>query len=136
MWLRPATASSSAFTGESIADQLSRLTRLIGSAAHTLFRRELGQTMADMSLLTDAEIAAVAGGAITQSVSITISQSSSATVWQYASATNSSGVTTTTTGPGATATALGASASTFASVSLVNVVVVPQGLLPGSYFHR
>jgi len=54
--------------------------------------------MADLVLLTDAEITAVAGGAATQTVSVAVTQYSDSTVTSSASATNASPVTVTVAG--------------------------------------
>jgi hypothetical protein len=89
--------------------------------------------MTDMILLTDAEIAAVAGGAITQSISIAASQSNSSTVNQTATATNSGAVTATATGAGATAAAVGASASNYAEVSQANIIVASNSVRFGRH---
>jgi hypothetical protein len=49
--------------------------------------------MADLVLLTDAEITAVAGGAATQTVNVDVTQYSTYTVTTSASATNAGSVT-------------------------------------------
>jgi len=54
--------------------------------------------MADLALLTDAEITAVAGGAATQTVSVAITQYSTSTVTTSASATNAGPATATVAG--------------------------------------
>ena len=64
--------------------------------------------MTDMIELNDVEIAAVAGGAISQSASVTATQSNSSSVSQGASATNSGAVSATNgAGSGNTAAAAG-----------------------------
>jgi hypothetical protein len=78
--------------------------------------------MTDMILLTDAEIAAVAGGAIGQGINITATQQNSSTVNQTASATNTGAVTATASGTNSVAAAVGASASNFADVSQANIL--------------
>jgi hypothetical protein len=75
--------------------------------------------MTDLIQLSDVEIAAVAGGAI--------SQSNSSTVTQTATATNSGTVTASASGTGSLAAAAGAEASNFAEVSQVNVVRIRRG---------
>jgi len=72
--------------------------------------------MTDLIQLSDAEIAAVAGGAISQSISISASQSNSSSVTQSATATNSGAVTATANGTDALAAAAGAEASNVAYV--------------------
>jgi hypothetical protein len=89
--------------------------------------------MTDMSLLTDAEIAAVAGGAISQSISISATQRNSSTVTQSATATNSGAVTANATGAGATAAAVGASASNFAAVSQANIIAASNSVRFGRH---
>jgi hypothetical protein len=54
--------------------------------------------MADLVLLTDAEITAVAGGAATQTVSVAVTQQGTVAVTASASATNAGPVTATVTG--------------------------------------
>jgi hypothetical protein len=78
--------------------------------------------MTDLIQLSDAEIAAVAGGAIDQSISISATQTNSSSVSQSATATNYGAVTATATGAGATAAAVGAEASNYASVSQTNAI--------------
>ena len=78
--------------------------------------------MNDLIQLTDAEIAAVNGGRITQSISISASQSNSSSVTQSATATNSGAVTASASGAGATAAAAGAEASNVALVSQRNSI--------------
>jgi hypothetical protein len=91
--------------------------------------------MTDMSLLTDAEIAAVAGGAISQSISISATQRNTSSVSQSASATNSGRVTATATGTGAltVAVAVGAEANNIAVVSQTNAIVASNSIQFG--FH-
>ena len=68
--------------------------------------------MTDLLQLNDVEIAAVAGGAISQSASVTATQSNSSSVSQTASASNSGAVSATNgAGSGNTAAAAGAEAS-------------------------
>ena len=78
--------------------------------------------------LSDAEIAAVAGGVITQSVSVTASQSNSSSVTQSATATNYGNVTATASGYGALAAAAGAEASNTALVSQRNSISVSNSV--------
>jgi len=52
--------------------------------------------MTDLTRLTDAEIAAVAGGAATQTVSVAVTGQSTSNVTTSATATNAGGVTATT----------------------------------------
>jgi len=77
--------------------------------------------MSDLIQLTDVEIAAVAGGAISQSISISATQRNTSTVTQTATASNTGRVTA--TGTGAIAAAVGVAASNFAAVSQTNVIV-------------
>jgi hypothetical protein len=78
--------------------------------------------MTDLLQLTDVEIAAVAGGAISQSASVSAHQSNSSSVSQTAAATNSGAVSATNgAGNGNTAAAVGASSSNVALVTQVNV---------------
>jgi len=77
--------------------------------------------MTDLIQLSDAEIAAVAGGAIDQSISIYATQSNSSSVSQSASATNS-GAVSATASYGGTALAIGAAASNTAVVDQANVI--------------
>jgi hypothetical protein len=51
--------------------------------------------MTDLVLLTDAEISAVAGGAATQSVSVSVTQQRSSNVTTSVTATDAGGVTAT-----------------------------------------
>jgi hypothetical protein len=78
--------------------------------------------MTDLIQLTDLEIAAVAGGAISQSASVSAIQSNSSSVSQSATATNSGAVSASTgAGNGNTAAAAGAEANNLAVVTQVNV---------------
>ena len=77
--------------------------------------------MSDLIQLSDAEIAAVAGG-VTQSISISASQSNTSSVTQSATATNSGAVTATASGKDSLAAAAGAEASNTAVVSQANVI--------------
>lgn len=77
--------------------------------------------MNDLIQLTEAEIAAVAGGQ-TQSISIYATQSNSSSVSQYATAYNYGPVTATASGYGALAAAAGAEASNTALVSQSNSI--------------
>jgi hypothetical protein len=77
--------------------------------------------MTDLIQLSDAEIAAVAGGAIDQSISVSATQTNSSSIDQSASASNS-GAVTATASYGGTAVAIGAAASNFAQVSQANVI--------------
>jgi len=78
--------------------------------------------MTDLIQLSEAEIAAVAGGAIDQSISITATQSNSSSVSQSASATNSGAVSATASDPYSTAVAIGAAASNTAVVQQANII--------------
>jgi hypothetical protein len=89
--------------------------------------------MTDLIQLTDTEIAAVAGGAIGQGITIQASQSNSSTVNQTATATKSGAVTATATGAGATAAAVGASASNYAEVSQANIIVASNSVRFGRH---
>jgi hypothetical protein len=89
--------------------------------------------MTDLILLTDAEIAAVAGGAISQSIYIDAWQSNSSTVTQTATATNYGPVSASATGTGATAAAVGASASNFAAVSQTNAIAAANSVRFGHH---
>jgi len=80
------------------------------------------EAMTDLIQLSDVEIAAVAGGVITQSVSISASQSNTSSVTQSATATNRGNVSATASGAYATAAAVGASASNYADVSQRNSI--------------
>jgi hypothetical protein len=85
--------------------------------------------MTDMIELNDVEIAAVAGGAISQSASVAAVQSNSSSVSQSASATNS-GAVSATNGIGSfnTAAAAGAEANNTAIVTQVNVARASNSL--------
>jgi sulfite exporter TauE/SafE len=89
--------------------------------------------MTDPILLTDVEIAAVAGGAIWQSIEIDASQRNTSSMSQTTIAINSGRVTATATGTGATVAAVGASASNFAAVSQINVIVAVNSVRFGHY---
>jgi TPP-dependent pyruvate/acetoin dehydrogenase alpha subunit len=89
--------------------------------------------MTDPILLTAAEIAAVSGGAIAQSISISVTQRNTSSVSQSATAINSGRVTATATGTGATAAAAGAEATNIALVSQINVVAAVNNLQFGRY---
>jgi hypothetical protein len=78
--------------------------------------------MNDLIQLSDAEIAAVAGGDIDQSIYISASQSNSSSVSQSASSTNSGNVSA-TAGAYGTATAIGSAASNVAEVSQSNAII-------------
>jgi len=78
--------------------------------------------MTDLIQLSDAEIVAVAGGVISQSVSIYASQTNSSSVSQTATATNYGNVSATASGYGALAAAAGAEASNTALVSQANSI--------------
>ena len=84
--------------------------------------------MTDLIQLSDAEIAAVAGGAIDQSISISASQSNSSTVSQTASASNSGAVTATASGAGSTAAAAGAEANNTAVVRQANAIAAANSV--------
>jgi hypothetical protein len=89
--------------------------------------------MTDMSLLTDAEIAAVAGGAISQSISISATQRNTSSVSQSATATNSGRVTATATGTATLAVAVGAEANNTAVVSQTNAIVASNSVRFGRH---
>jgi len=78
--------------------------------------------MTDLIQLSDTEIAAVAGGAIDQSLSVSATQSNSSSISQSASATNYGAVTATASGYGALAAAAGAEANNVATVSQANII--------------
>ena len=80
------------------------------------------QMMNDLIQLTEAEVAAVAGGVVSQSISISATQSNTSSITQTATATNSGTVTATASGAGARAAAVGAAASNFASVRQSNSI--------------
>jgi hypothetical protein len=85
--------------------------------------------MTDLIQLNDVEIAAVAGGAISQSASVTATQSNSSSVSQTASASNSGAVSATTgAGNGNTSAAAGAEANNTAVVTQVNVARASNSL--------
>jgi hypothetical protein len=77
--------------------------------------------MTHLIQLSDAEIAAVAGGAIDQSISISATQTNSSSISQSATASNS-GAVTATASYGGTAVAIGAAASNTALVSQTNAI--------------
>jgi hypothetical protein len=77
--------------------------------------------MSELIQLTDAEIAAVAGG-VYQSIDIDASQSNSSSVTQSATATNSGAVSATASGAYSVAAAAGAEANNTAVVSQSNVI--------------
>jgi len=89
--------------------------------------------MSDLIQLTDVEIAAVAGGAISQSTSISATQRNTSIVTQTATASNTGRVTATATGTGAIAAAVGAAASNFAVVSQTNVIVAVNSVRFGHH---
>jgi hypothetical protein len=89
--------------------------------------------MTDLIQLTDTEIAAVAGGAITQSISIVASQSNSSSVTQSATAVNTGAVSATASGTGSTAAAAGAEASNIALVSQTNAIVASNSIRFGHH---
>jgi hypothetical protein len=89
--------------------------------------------MTDLIQLTDVEIAAVAGGAISQSISISASQTNSSSVSQSASATNSGAVTASAWGYGALAAAAGAEANNTAVVSQANVIAASNSVRFGRH---
>ena len=78
--------------------------------------------MNELIQLTEAEIAAVGGGAIDQSISIYASQSNSSSVKQSATAVNSGPVSATAIGYDATAAAAGAEANNTAIVVQANSI--------------
>ena len=73
--------------------------------------------MTDLVVLSDAEIAVVAGGAVTQSVSVTVTQYSRSNIATLATATNVGRVTESATGSRINAALL--------RVNPVRVAVVP-----------
>jgi len=79
--------------------------------------------MTDLIQLSDAEIAAVAGGAISQSLTVSATQSNSSDISQSATAVNYGAVTATASGYGATAAAVGAAANNYAAVSQTNAIL-------------
>ncbi len=85
--------------------------------------------MTDLIQLNDVEIAAVAGGAISQSASVAAVQSNSSSVSQTASASNSGAVSATNgIGSSNTAAAAGAEASNLAVVTQINVARASNSL--------
>jgi hypothetical protein len=84
--------------------------------------------MTDLILLTDAEIAAVSGGAISQSISVSATQTNSSSVSQTSSASNSGAVTATASGSGATAAAAGAESNNTALVFQSNAIVAANSV--------
>jgi len=80
--------------------------------------------MADLVPLTDAEITAVAGGAITQTVSIDITQHSTSTVTASASATNAGPVTATVAGSRIHAAMVRANRAHIVAVSQIRVSTI------------
>jgi hypothetical protein len=89
--------------------------------------------MSELVQLTDAEIAAVAGGAISQSISISASQTNSSSITQSASATNTGAVTATASGYGALAAAAGAEASNTALVRQGNAIAASNSIRFGRH---
>jgi len=89
--------------------------------------------MTDLVLLTDAEIAAVSGGAISQSLSITATQSNSSGVTQSASATNSGAVSASASGSYATAAAAGAESNNTAIVRQGNAIAASNSIRFGRH---
>jgi hypothetical protein len=83
--------------------------------------------MIELIQLTDTEIDAVAGGNLSQSISISARQTNSSTVSQTATATNS-GAVTATAGAGGTAAAAGAEASNVAVVSQTNAILAANSI--------
>jgi hypothetical protein len=84
--------------------------------------------MTDLILLSDAEISAVAGGVISQSIDLDATQRNTSIVTQRATAINSARVTATATGTGALAAAAGAEAINTAVVTQANLIVVRNNL--------
>jgi hypothetical protein len=84
--------------------------------------------MSDLIQLTDVEIAAVAGGAISQSIYIDADQSNRSTVTQTATATNYGAVSARASGYDALAAAVGASASNVAVVSQTNAIAAANSV--------
>jgi carbon monoxide dehydrogenase subunit G len=78
--------------------------------------------MTDLIQLSDVEIVAVAGGQLSQSISISASQSNSSSVSQSATASNS-GAVTANAGANGLAAAVGAQATNTALVTQTNAVV-------------
>jgi hypothetical protein len=89
--------------------------------------------MTELITLSDAEIEAVAGGSIAQSISISASQSNTSSVTQSATASNSGAVTATASGAGSTAAAAGAEANNYASVSQLNAVLAVNSVRFGRH---
>jgi hypothetical protein len=90
--------------------------------------------MTDLIQLDDAEIAAVSGGTISQSASVTATQSNSSSVSQTATATNSGAVSATTgAGNWNTAAAAGAESSNTAIVAQINVARASNSLRIGHH---
>jgi hypothetical protein len=78
--------------------------------------------MTDLIQLSEVEIAAVAGGAIDQDISISATQTNSSSISQSATASNSGAVTAAASDPNSTAIAIGAAASNTAVVSQANII--------------
>jgi hypothetical protein len=89
--------------------------------------------MTDLIQLNDAEIAAVSGGSISQSSSVTATQSNSSSISQTASATNSGAVTASAWGYGALAAAAGAESSNTALVTQANVAAATNSIRFGRH---
>jgi hypothetical protein len=105
--------------------------RLIGHTSRRL-RYSVREFSNAMPLLTDAEIAAVAGGAIAQSISIAVTQRNTSVITQTTTAINSSSVVT-ATATDALAVAVGAEATNAAVVSQANVVAAINCLVLGHH---
>jgi len=79
--------------------------------------------MTELVPLTDADVAAVCGGAVTQTITIRATERNTSTVTQSATATNSGRITATASGMLAVAAAVGAVSSNTAVVSQSNVLL-------------
>jgi hypothetical protein len=90
--------------------------------------------MTDLIQLTDAEIAAVAGGNISQSIGISATQTNSSSISQSATATNSGGVAAGASGTNSTAIAIGAAASNTAEVSQTNAIIASNSIRFGRHW--
>jgi hypothetical protein len=85
--------------------------------------------MPDPILLSDAEISAVAGGRIRQSIDIDAHQRNSSSVTQTATATNSGAVTASAPGANSTALAFGATSANTAVVTQANAISATNRVL-------
>jgi len=87
--------------------------------------------MTDPIPLTDAEITAVAGGAIYQDIYISASQRNTSSVTESATAVNSGRVTATASSYDAVAIAVGAEARNTALVAQLNVIAAVNAVRLG-----